>query len=275
MVLGFEASPSDSGTGLVVELSPHDALPIDDSAFGRVPPGRKLTTIASPPHHSPWFERALLADPDLELLGVPLGELGTSAIGDDALVVVSGACPAELPGSDFVILNPPAGACHGAVVGEPVEAPVVTSWERTDPRLRFITLDGVSIARARAIDPPSTQSLLVKSREGALISDVSEAGRTGTLIGFDVGESNWPLRASFVLFVRNIAELARCTTTRLGPAARITCGFGPTCLRKSADDPSGKRVSRSQGRLAIIPDRATGYYLVIRGSRPSGAVGST
>jgi len=269
VVLGFEASPSDAGTGLVVELSPHDALAIDDSAFGRVPAARKLTTITSPPHQSPWFERALLADPDLELLGVPLAELGTSAIGDDALIVVSGACPAELPGTDFVILNPPAGPCHGAVVGQPLQAPVVTSWERTDPRLRFITLDGVSIAKARAIDPPSAQSLLVKSREGALISDVSEAGRTGTLIGFDVGESNWPLRASFVLFVRNIAEIARShrQSRVLGPARtgsplrlRVPSGLSQVTLT----DPSGQESQlEARGGLTVIPrPDQPGFYLV-------------
>jgi hypothetical protein len=280
VVLGFEASPSDAGTGLVVELSPHDALAIDDSAFGRVPPPRKLTTITSPPHQSPWFERALLADPELELLGVPLDELGTTAIGDDALVIVGGACPAELPGTDFVILNPPAGPCHGAVVGQALEAPVVTSWERTDPRLRFITLDGVSIAKARAIDPPSAQSWLVKSREGALISDVSDAGRTGTLIGFDVGESNWPLRASFVLFVRNIAEIARAhrQSRVLGPARtgsplrlRVPSGLSEVTLT----DPSG-RESQLEARsgLTVIPrPDQPGFYLVTYSSpRPGVAL---
>jgi hypothetical protein len=280
VVLGFEASPSDAGTGLVVELSPHDALAVDDSAFGRVPPSRKLTTIVAPPHVSPWFERALLADPDLELLGVPLSELGTSAIADEALVVVSGACPAELPGTDFVILNPPAGPCRGAVVGKALEAPVVTSWERTDPRFRFITLDGVSIAKASAIDPPSTQSLLVKSREGALISDVSEAGRTGTLIGFDVGESNWPLRASFVLFVRNIAEIARAhrQSRVLGPARtgsplrlRVPSGLAQVTLI----DPSGQESQlEARGGLAIIPrPDQPGFYLVTyAGPRPGVAL---
>ncbi|HYQ17468.1 MAG TPA: VWA domain-containing protein, partial [Polyangiaceae bacterium] len=269
VVLDFEATASDAGTGLVVELSPHDALPIDDTAFGRVPPGRKLTTITSPPHRSPWFERALLADPDLELLGAPLAELNSSAIADDALVVVSDACPAELPGTDFVILNPPAGACHGAVVGKALEAPSVTSWERTDPRLRFITLDGVTISKARAVDPPSAQSLLVKSREGALISDVSEAGRTGTLIGFDVGESNWPLRASFVLFVRNIAELARAhrQSRVLGPARtgsplrlRVPAALSQVTLT----DPAGVESQlEARNGLATIPHPdQPGFYLV-------------
>ena len=280
VVLGFEAAPSDAGTGLVVELSPHDALSVDDSAFGRVPPSRKLTTITSPAHQSPWFERALLADPDLELLGVPLGELTTSGIGDDALVVVNGACPAELPGGDFVILNPPAGACRGAVVGKVLQTPIVTSWDRTDPRLRFITLDGVSIAQARAIDPPSAQSLLVKSREGALIVDISEAGRTGTLVGFDVGESNWPLRASFVLFVRNVAEIARAHRQShvVGPArtgsplrVRVPAALAQVTL----SDPAGveSQVEVRNG-VAVIPhpDQPGFYLLSYAGPHPGVAL---
>jgi len=269
VVLGFEASPNDAGTGLLVELSPPDALTIDDSAFGRVPPSRKLTTITSPAHQSPWFERALLADPDLELLGVPLTELGTSGIGNDAFVVVSGACPAELPGADFVILNPPAGPCRGAVVGQVLQAPVVTSWDRADPRLRFITLDGVSIAKARAVDPPSAQALLVKGREGALVVDVSEAGRTGTLVGFDVGESNWPLRASFVLFVRNLAELARAHRqshvvgpARSGSPVRVRV---PSALAQvTLTDPAGvESVLETRGGVAIIPHPdQPGFYMV-------------
>lgn len=269
VVLGFEAAPTDAGTGLVVELSPHDALAIDDMAYGQVPPNRKLLTISSPAHQSPWFERALLADPDLELLGVPLAELNTSGISDDALVLVSGACPSELPGADFVILNPPAGACHGAIVGQPLEAPTVTSWDRTDPRLRFITLDGVSIAKARAIDPPSAQSLLVRGREGALVVDVSEAGRTGTLLGFDVGESNWPLRASFVLFVRNLAELARAHRqshvvgpARTGSPLRVRV---PSALSQvTLTDPSGQETTlETRDGIAIVPHPSQpGFYLV-------------
>jgi hypothetical protein len=269
VVLGFEAAPGDAGTGLVVELSPHDALPVDDVAFGRVPPSRKLTTITSPAHQSPWFERALLADPDLELLGVPLLELNTSSIATDALVVISGACPAELPGADFVILNPPAGACHNAVVGKTLEAPVVTSWDRTDPRLRFITLDGVAIAQARAIDPPSAQSLLVKSREGALIVDISEAGRTGTLVGFDVGESNWPLRASFVLFVRNVAEIARAHRQShvVGPArsgSPLRVRVPGTLSQVTLTDPAGVESSvEARSGVAVIPHPdQPGFYLV-------------
>ena len=280
VVLSFEATPTDAGSGLVVELAPRDALSIDDRAFGRVPPSRKLTAIASPAHASPWFERALLADPDLELLGVPFAELTTSGIGDDAFVIVQGACPPTLPGGDFVILNPPAGPCRGAIVGKQLETPVVTSWDRTDPRLRFITLDGVAIAKAHALDPPSAQSVLVSGREGALVVDVSEGGRTGTLIGFDVGESNWPLRASFVLFVRNLAEIARAHRrshvigpARTGPPLRVR--VPPTLLQVTLTDPAG-RESQLDARngLAIMPHpNDPGFYLVsYQGDHPGSSL---
>jgi hypothetical protein len=268
-VLDFEATASDAGMGLVVELSPHDALPVDDVAYGRVPPSRKLAAVMAPAHHSAWFERALLADPELELFGVPLAELATSGIHDDALVVVSGACPAELPGADFVIVNPPPGPCHGAVVGPPVKAPVVTSWERTDPRLRFITLDGVALAQASSLDPPSAQSVLVRGRDGALVVDVSEAGRTGTLVGFDVGESNWPLRASFVLFVRNIAEIARNhrQSRVLGPSrtgAPLRLRVPAAITKATLTDPAGKESElEARSGIALIPSpNQPGFYLV-------------
>jgi hypothetical protein len=209
-----------------------------------------------------------------------LAELNTSSIGNDALVVVSDACPAELPGDDFVILNPPPGPCHGAVVGSALEAPVVTSWDRGDPRLRFITLDGISLAKARAIDPASPQSSLVQSREGTLIADVSEAGRSGTLVGFDVGESNWPLRASFVLFVRNIAEIARnhrqsrvIGPARSGSPLRVRV---PSALSQvSLTDPSGaESVLEARSGVAIVPHPdQPGFYLVsYTGPRPGVAL---
>src|SRR5262249_54258214 len=144
----------------------------------------------------------------------------TASVPDDALVVVEGACPAAPPGGDLVILNPPAGKCRTAVVAEPVDHPAITSWSEADPRLRFLTLDGVEIAKARKIETEGPADPLLRAREVTLISDISSPGRTGTLVSFDVGDSNWPLKASFVLSVRNIVELARTHRARgiTGPA---------------------------------------------------------
>ncbi len=275
-MLTFEPTPGDRGTGLLVELSPEDALATDDRAFARVPMGRKIPVVLVPSEGAPWVKRALSADPDVELLGSSLQALSTAAVPDDALVVVDGACPPALPGGDLLLVNPPAGKCRTAVVGEPLERPSITSWSEADPRLRFLTLDGVEVARARKIETEGQADALVKTREGVLISDVSSPGRTGTLVGFDVGDSNWPLKASFVLFVRNVVELARAHRARgvTGPARTgepMTVRVPPDLSAVEVEDPAGKKRSiPAKSGLTVVPEVAhAGFYFVSwKGERP-------
>lgn len=278
VVLGFDAAASDAGMGLVVELSPPDALAVDDRAYGRVPPSRKLTAVMAPARSSPWLERALLADPDLELLGAPLAELRAQSIPQDAFLIVSGACPAELPGGDFVIVNPPPGPCRGAVVGSELTAPAITSWERSDPRLRFVTLDGVTVAKARAVDPLSPQNALIRSREGVLLADISDGSRTGTLIGFDVGESSWPLRASFVLFVRNLTEIARAHRrshvigpSRTGLPLRVRVPSGVASVRLLDPQDQQTELEARSGIVMVPNPREPGFYVVSYEGTPGGS----
>ena len=276
VVLTFEPTPGDRGTGLIVELSPDDALTTDDRVYARVPMGRKIPVVLAPSDGAPWVRRALSADPDVELLGASLAGLSAGAVPDDALVVVDAACPAALPGGDLLLVNPPAGKCRTAVVGAPIERPVITSWSEADPRLRFLTLDGVDVARARKIETEGQADALVKTREGVLISDVSSPGRTGTLVAFDVGESNWPLKASFVLFIRNVVELARTHRARgvTGPARTgepMTVRVPPDLSAVEVEDPAGKTLSiPARAGLAVVPEvaRAGFYYVSWKGERP-------
>ncbi|HMJ12067.1 MAG TPA: VWA domain-containing protein [Polyangiaceae bacterium] len=279
VVLAFEPAPADVGSGLLVELSPGDALAVDDRAYGRVPAGRQLKVVLAPAEGNSWVQRALLADPHVELLGVSLGQLSSAAIPRDALVVVDGACPDQLPGLDVLILNPPAGKCQLTSVGKTLKNITVTSWAESDPRLRFLTLDGIDILEARAIETDSPSEVLVRSREGALISDVSVPGRTGTLVAFDVASSNWPLKASFVLFMRNIVELARShrahgaiEPARTGEALRLRV---PSDVeRVTVLGPSGTPSDAlARGGLVILPDSTrAGFYHVSWGGQRSGSV---
>ena len=209
VVLTFEPAPGDAGMGLVVELSPRDAMPADDCAYGRVPVGRQLPVVVAPKNANPWFVRALQADPSAEVLGAALADLASADVPEDALVLIDGACPQHIPGGDFVLLNPPPGPCKTVVVGKTTKGPTITSWNETDARLRFLTLDGVRVAAARILELQSPGDSLIRAREGTVVADVSPPGRVGTLVAFDVGESNWPLKASFVLFVRNLLEVTR------------------------------------------------------------------
>ena len=276
VVLSFEPEPGDAGMGLVVELSPPDALTADDRGYARVPMGRKLPVVIAPAKASPWVQRALLADSEVDLYGTSLAELSQQKVERGALVVVEGACPSDLPGGEVLLLNPPAGPCGRAIVGQQLERPLITSWAESDQRFRFLTLDGIHVEKAHAIDTEGPLDPLVRAREGTLISDISTPSRGGTLVAFDVGESNWPLRASFVLFIRNVLERARARRAR-GTTGHTTTGV-PLRLQTPTDvsevlleGPQGKesKVPARTG-LAVLPEvRHAGFYHVSwQGAQP-------
>jgi len=266
--LQFRPTPGDRGKGLIFEISPPDAMPVDDRAYAIVPAGDALPVYLA--GASPWIERALAADPHVELHPGTLAELARpGAIERGALVVVDGACPEGLAGGDRLIVHPPAGPCLGTRVGAAVEHPSITSWETSDARLRFLTLDGVHVARANLLEPEGASRRLVNASQGALVTDVSTSARAGTLVGFDPGDSDWPLQASFVLFVRNVLEQARVHRAqgasgpaRAGEPMRVNVPSSATHVE--VVDPSGQRLEVSpRGGLAILPDVPhAGFYRV-------------
>lgn len=283
VVLTFPPSPGDYRKGLVFELSPRDAMPIDDVAYGRVPAGDKLPVLlasvsvggvggaaagAGSPGSSPWIERALASDPMTAVTSSALAELGAiPALDPDTLVVIDGACPPDPPGGDLLIVNPPPGRCFGTLVGQTLENPGITSWETADARLRFLTLDGVHLRRASSLKPESATQELIRAQEGTVATDISTSARTGTLLGFDVGESDWPLKASFVLFMRNLLEQARAHRAHglTGPARAgepLRVSVPRSASEVTATGPDGERIEVSlRAGVAVVAETArAGFY---------------
>lgn len=277
VVLTFAPTPGDRYKGLLVEIAPHDALVADDVAYGRVPPAAKLPAYLVSAGGSPWLERALKTDPLVDLAKGTLADLGKAPIEAGSLFVYDAICPSPAPNGDFVVMAPPAGSCHGVDVGAALEKPPITSWNNGDPRLRFLTLDGVHIAKATSLRTLNATLDLVRSPKDTLVADVSTPGRTGTLIGFDVGESDWPLKASFVLFMRNVVEVARAhrAAGALGPARTgepLRVPVSADVTEVSVDLPGVKEPKTMPARegLAVVSDtRKAGLYRVSwKGARP-------
>lgn len=276
VVLEFAAAPGDSGQGLDLRLSPEDALASDDHASLRIPLGNKLPVVIAAKNDSPWLTRAFAADPEVELFRADPATLSSATVPDDALLVLDGLCPNNLPGNDLLIVNPPAGACRTVRIGAAQPDPTIISWNESDPRLRFLNLEQVRVSAASQLTTESPGDAIVRGRQGALIADVSSPGRMGTLVGFDVGQSDWPLQASFVLFVRNVAELARAH--RVGGNALSARTGEPVAIHVPLDVenveleyPGGRREQlRAHEGVAVAPaaDRVGFLLANWRGARP-------
>ncbi|MFO0679828.1 MAG: VWA domain-containing protein [Polyangiaceae bacterium] len=269
VVLTFEPSALDRGKGIVVELAGGDALKADDVAFARVPPAAKMpVTLASRASYS-WFTRALDSDPTVDLQRLSLEELAKVNVDPDALVLVEGACPDAFPGKDVVVVAPPKGTCLGLEIGNAVEQPELTSWESGDPRFRFLTLDGVHVAKANAIAAPGSGVSLVRAGKTTIVADASLPGRAATILGFDVGDSDWPLKASFVLFVRNLVEWGKLhrsqgTTgpTRTGEPLRVAVPPGTPTVSVALGDGKPKDVEAKGSYAVLPPPSRAGLYHV-------------
>ena len=287
VVLTFHPSAGDHLHGLTMELSPHDALSLDDFAYARVPPSEKLPVYLfgassdSGRNGSPWLERALVSDPLTELHEGTVAELDQRGlVPSDAFVVVDGACPGHVSGTDLLFVNPPAGPCFGATVGASLDRPIITSWEQSDRRLRFVNLDGVHVARSSAIEPASSTQALIRTNHAALAADVSTSTQTATLLGFDVGDSDWPLKASFVLFVRNLLDEARIHRAhgasgpaRVGEPLQLFVAGSASSVQGTG--PSDVAIEgRVQSGIAVIPPvrRAGLYRFTWQGSDPASVV---
>lgn len=268
VLLAFRPAPGDRLKGLLVELSPLDAMPVDDVAYARVPPGQKQPVLLASEQGAPWLERALLSDPQVDLWKGKPSEV-TSASKEGALYVLDGFCPAAMPPGDFLIVNPPPGECLGVTVGAALKAPAITSWSHGDARLRFLTLDGVHVASGRALTVAGPSQALIRSQEEVLAADASGPGRSGTILGFDVGESDWPLKASFVLFIRNTLEQARTHRAQgvvaalAGEPVRVPVPAEVTQVDVLAPGAKAPERVAARGGLAVLSEtQRAGHYLV-------------
>jgi hypothetical protein len=275
--LSFSVTPDLEGKALVVDVSPHDALEVDDRAYAKVPPSEDLEVWLLSNEKEEWVSRAFGSDPNVT---IKQATLDARDIPTDALVIVSGACPPEsVGGADLLVLAPPPGPCLGLTVEPAIDEPVVTSWETSDPRLRFVSLDRLHVAKATPLVSTSRQGALVKANDRTLVRDASTPGRTITIVGFDVGESDWPLKASWVLFARNVTEQARRhrslgTASATAPGEPLRVAVPPGTESVSVKGPSGAPIEASvRAGLAIAPATSrTGIYTIAYAGRVEGSL---
>jgi uncharacterized membrane protein len=263
MTLSFDRAPSEVGVGLVLELSPEDALSTDDHAYLVVPPSRTLPVVLASRDGAPWIERALAADPEVDLSIASPGVEPPPG----SLLVAHGYCPQWGHVGDLLVLEPPPGRCLGVEVGEEYAEASVTSWDAEDPRMRFANLDGLSVPRGRRLEHVTDEGALVRAGPEVLVARADGSGRHGTIVGFDVAPSAWPRTASFVVFVHNVAELARQTRTRaLSQVSRsgraLELSVPSSAAHVELEAPGGERQSLPvfDGMAIAPPPRRTGLY---------------
>ncbi|MBI4577830.1 MAG: VWA domain-containing protein [Planctomycetes bacterium] len=192
---------------LELSLDGEDPLACDDVARLVLRAGREVRVLLVSPGN-PVVERALAATPDALVERVdPAGVDALDPAGHD-LVIYDAVVPAREPDRPALYLDPPA-AVGPAEPRPAVRSPAILDWARDHPLLRFVDLGDVHLAAARPFVAGPRLRPLVTTDAGAVLVAMGRGDHEHWALGLDVYGSDWPLRASFPIFFKNLVALAR------------------------------------------------------------------
>src|SRR3989454_1116155 len=147
------------------------------------------------------LEKAFRAVADVQLATAT--DLTDSATGFD-FVVLDDVTPTVWPAGNVLAIHVVNTNWIQGVTR--VEAPAIVDWRAAHPLLRYSGFDNVQVMQSLAAKAPTWAVSLADSPQAPLML-AGELGRQRIIwIGFDILESNWPLRVSFPIFIANAVE---------------------------------------------------------------------
>jgi hypothetical protein len=251
-------------TGLVTaKLDLSDDLPADNSASCFLVAPRRASVLLIT-RGDLFLERALVLDPSLEVVKAASPPAASRSYD---LVVVEGLPAARLPSARGYLFINTSGETVPVAVGNVVAAPTIVDWARSDPVTRYVDLSAVRIAQARAATPRPWARALADSEAGALIAAGERRGVRSVYVGWDLLQSDFPLRVAFPIFIANCVDwLIRPATggeeraVLPGEVVSLTVPAGLAKLRLSG--PSGRptEIAVDRNPLLIEDTETAGVY---------------
>ncbi len=249
-----------AATTVTARIAAGDILSLDDSvtAIARVP--RAFRVLLVTPGNL-FLEQALRLRGDFQLdVIAPASYRDVSAY---AMAVFDRFSPPVLPDAPFVMIDPPAGSPLAG--GQPVGIGRVRASDAGDPLLANVSLQDVHVARSQDMTATTFGRPLITSIQTPLVLVRDEPFRQ-VLVGFDIHESDFPLRIGFPILVQNLSEWMLPSSvpgSSFHPDEQVTIvpESGATAL--SVVRPDGSRRSLATGSIATFADTdLTGVYTV-------------
>ncbi len=190
----FDNLPFDSGQ-FSAKFDSKDDLAADNIAYARLDAPRPIRVLLAADNM--FLEKALNVDPNVTLL---TGTPQAGAVYD--VVVCDGGVPANLPSANQLIFNTFTPLSPVEKVGV-AQSPSVADYDREDPVTRFAPWNDLKFAQSIAVKLKPWGRTLVESQNTPLIVAGERGGKRVIWCGFDVRESDFPLRVAFPIFITN------------------------------------------------------------------------
>ena len=194
------------GGRLKAVLDVADALDTDNVAYAALPKRERIPVLLVT-QENPFLEKALAVDEKLNLSVRTPEDYDPGATGY-RVVIFDRYSPPTLGDGNYMFIHPPkhGPAPAGWEIGETLETPIITDWERTHPILRHVHLENVQIGEAYQVTPPSTAVVLARSFEAPVLFVDVMPNRKIVFAAIDILQSDLPLRIAFPVIIANTIQ---------------------------------------------------------------------
>jgi Ca-activated chloride channel homolog len=246
-----------------------DELPADDHAFALLPERRRARVQLVSPGNM-YLDAALLLDEYLEVITVAPEKYPGEGKFD--VTIFDGVAPPTHKDSGAVFyLNPSSDEHTPFKLGDKLKtdkaAPL--GFDEIDdkhPIVRYLSLGDVNVGRARALETTEKQDVAVgKSLKGTLLLAGRRKGRKWVALGFDVRDSDLPLRIAWPLLVMNIIsdfideDTGYISSFRTGEVWSIPASAGGKTASLKLPGGAARTVPIKDGRAVFLGQDA-GFY---------------
>jgi hypothetical protein len=251
----------------------HDDLAADDHAYALLPERRRAKVLVVSAGNT-YLEAALLLDEYLDVTDVaPAAYPDALKKGTWDAVVFDGATPPEMPKANALYLDP-RGPGAPVKVTDALKQPGFDKLDRKHPVVRFLALDDVNVALGHKLIPETGDKVLGASDGGAspLLVAGTRGGYRFVAAGFDVRDSDLPLRTAWPLFIINCInwftdeDTQYLSSFRTGEVWRIPVAAGVTAATVKLPDGSVQPVPVHEGRAVMLGEQA-GFYELAAGDQ--------
>ena len=194
------------GGQLKAVLDVADALHTDNVAYAALPKRERMPVLLVT-EENPFLEKALSVDEKLNLSVTTPEGYDPNTTGYH-VVIFDRYSPPTLGDGNYMIIHPPKNSPAPASweIGDSLETPIITDWERTHPILRHVHLENVQIGEAYQVTPPVTAEVLARSFEDPVLFVEVTPNRKIVFAAIDILQSDLPLRIAFPVIIANTIQ---------------------------------------------------------------------
>jgi hypothetical protein len=260
--VAFELSEMHDGS-LELMARPGGSLAIDDRAWAAVAPPQRARVLVVTPGDAA-LERGLESAGDVAEVKIERpaflkqAEYAQQMAASQYDLVIYELCrPAEMPAANTLFIgNVPPGSDWTA--GARVAAPQVIDVNSSHPLMQYVDLGNVLFATGMPVKPPAGGTSLIDSNRGTLFAVAPREGWEDAALGAEIvtvdekGEltrnTDWPLRLSFIVMLRNVIEYLggqrlAGQATAIEPGQLVTLRLSQPSEAVHVKKPSGRTVT--------------------------------